>query len=257
MSPIRVLESNILHASEVIYWLDGSSAEELAQMARLPVALTIDLSARPGDLHWLNGIGQTAFWRRPIDSFVDGRASEAQKTRPAAAAFDLAGTVRCPDGRYNPRAFAIQTGDASGIGVPLYPTPLGTRFGSAGGFIGCVRFNGTAAPVPWALLTLSVDVLGQTYIFRAQSDGHGDFHLALQRLPPLPEGVTRYDAELHIRALPGASAATPLDPADLVAMDLGALEQADTFLSPLTFSVVPGEIRPLRSAERDHLAVQP
>jgi hypothetical protein len=186
-----------------------------------------------------------------------GVADEADRARPVAPVYGVSGTVSDPSGRYNPRSFDLSVGDGSGHAVVLYPSALGTVFGTAGGLQGCLRRAADDAPVPWALLELEVEVSPSSSIsFRAQSDGKGDFLLAAHRLPPLPESVSEYQAALRVRADLAAGPQEPLDPEGLVAVDVGELDESE-FEDEITFSVVPGEIRLLRSFGRNYLAVQP
>lgn len=255
---VRVLETNILHASDVIFWLDGTSAANSTDMLRIPEPLELQLTVRPNDLQVVHGAGKTAFLRRPTNEIIDGVASEADKQIPITPTYPIAGIVTDGAGRYIPRRFSIDAGNASGHALVIYPSPQGTRFGPAGGLLGTLRFDATEAVVPWALLTLEVTTaLAATLSFRCQANGSGDFLLPLHRLPPLPEGIDSYAANLSIAALASASADTPLDPADLVTMALGELDNDDTFSTPIDLTVVPGEIRLIRSSNRDHLAVQP
>lgn len=258
MKAVKVLETNILYASDVIYWLDGSSAAQEADMRRLSEAVVLQLDTRPADLQFLHTPGKTALWRRSAGKTVQGPPSEADKLRPAEAAYVIAGSVADSQRRYVPRRFEIQAGNAAGHSVVLYPTPFGTKLGRGGGLRGTLRFAGSNAPAVWALLTLIVNLgVGGNLICRAQADANGDFIIAMHRLPPLPEGVTEYAATLSIRALAAADAADAMDPDDLVAMTLGALNTDNSFAAELALSVVPGEIGLIRSFNRDHLAVQP
>lgn len=264
MTAVNVLETNVLHASDVIYWLDGSTAETPANMLRINMPLDVQLTTKPGDLKMVNGVGKTAFLRRPVTPIIDGVATPAQKARPVETPFAVAGTVSDPNGRFIPRAFSFTAGNAAGHPLVLYPSAAGVRFSPAGGLIGSLRFNGTGNAAAWALLTLTVTTaLGATLIFRGQADGRGDFMLPLNRLPPLPEGIDDYAATLAVSALTSAHANTPIDPAALLAAELGALGAEDDppadliFSNPIGLNVVPGEIRVIRSASRDHIAVQP
>ena len=258
MNRVNVLETNILHASDVIYWLDGSSAPDPNAMLRLPAALELQLTTRPGDLLVVNSVGKTAFLRRPQNPIVAGSASEADLQPSISPTFTIAGIVSDSSGRYIARRFSIAAGNGAGHGLVLYPSPLGSRFGPAGGVLGTLRFSTSGAPVPWAMLTLTVTTtLGATLIFRAQANGQGDFMLPLTRLPPLPEGITDYAATLTVSALASAVAASPVDPAELVAMALGDLAADAVFADPISLTLVPGEIRLLRSSSQNHLTVQP
>lgn len=262
MSAIKVLETNVLHASDILYWLDGSSAENPAQMQRVAHPLQLVLSDKPTDLQLRQAPGKTALWRKPVTPIIDGEASEADKTYVVGPGFTLAGSILDPTGKFNPRTFSITAGNSAvpipGQGLVLYPTPLGTRFGKAGGLIASLRYASDQSIVPWALLTVNVSVPGfGNQIYRAQADHRGDVLIALNRLPPLPEGVDHYGAQMSVRALLSADPTVPLNTDDLVAMDLESLSSAGSFSDPIGFDVVPGEIQSIRSASKDHLAVQP
>ncbi|NOV32383.1 carboxypeptidase regulatory-like domain-containing protein [Methylomonas sp. ZR1] len=257
MKAVKVLETNILYASDVIYWLDGSSAPQQADMRRLSDAVVLQLDTRPADLQFLHTPGKTALWRRSAGKTVQGAPSEADKLRPAEAAYTIAGSVADSQSRYIPRRFAVQAGNAAGHSLVLYPTPFGTKLGRGGGLRGTLRFTGSNAPAVWALLTLTVNLgVGGNLICRAQADANGDFIIAMHRLPPLPEGVTEYNATLSIAASAAASAALPVDPADLQPMLLGAIN-ANSFAAALALTLVPGDLSLIRSFNRDHFAVQP
>lgn len=257
MISVKVLETNVLHASDVLYWLDASSAEVENDMLRIERPLAVSFTTRPSDLQWLHSAGKTALWRRPTGAMVAGMASETNKIKPAAPAYTLAGEVSDPEGRFLPRTFSLTLGTAAGHALALYPSPLGARFGRGGGVLGTLRFSNTGKPVPWALLTLVVTTaLGDTLTFRAQSSGAGDFILPATRLPPLPEGVSAYAATLTVAALSDADAQTPIEPTAVTAMKLGDMASADVFADAINFNVVPGEIRSVRSKNKDYLAVQ-
>jgi len=258
VSRLKVLETNILHASDVIFWLDGTTAETPASMMRIAEPLALQLTTRPRDLQVIHGSGKTAFMRRPVNPIINGIATTADKQRPVLPTFAVAGIVSDPAGRYIPRRFSIDAGNGVGHGLVMYPTPLGTRISPAGGLIGTLRFYGSNAPVPWARLTLAVtNAVGVTLTFRCQAGDKGDFVLPVNRLPPLPEGIDNYSAQLSIEALESASADTPIDPADFIPMDLGELDQENQFSSPISLTIVPGELRLIRSSNRDHVTVQP
>lgn len=258
MTAVRVLETNILHASDVIYWLDGSSAADQSEMERLDHVLSVTLDTFPADMQLLHTPGKTALWRKLAGSVVPGVAAEAVKEKPAETPYSLSGTVSDVQRRFISRRFEIQAGGGLGQAIVLYPTPFGTRLGRGGALRGTLRFDGSETPVVWALLTLTVNLnLGATLVCRAQSDAHGDFIIALHRLPPLPQGTDRYSATLSIQALADARPEQPVDPTDLVAMNLGELTTNDSFAAAIDLSVVPGEIALIRSSNRHHLAVQP
>ena len=163
-----------------------------------------------------------------------------------------------PKGLYNPRIFSVTAGAADGHRIVLYPTPLGARLSKAGGLKGTLRWDGTETVVPWAILTLQVtNTLGAPMIFRAQSSDRGDFILPLKRLPPLPEGIDHYDAELTIAAPATDAVSDPMDPGDLSPTLLGSLESADTFTASINMEILFGEIRLLQTLSKRFLSVQP
>ena len=255
---MKVLETNVLHASDVIFWLDGTTGSDGSpgQMQRLDRELTVAFENLPADVSVLHKPGRTALWRRPTEAMVAGLATEAQRARPAAPTYSVAGTAREPSERYNPRTFSLTIGDGSGHTVVMYPTALGTRFGSAGGLQGTVRRAADHLPVPWALLQLVVTTsLTSSMTFRAQTDRKGDFLLAMRRLPPLPESVSDYQAQLSIRGNLSADPEQPLDPGALTSVHVGQ-PGAGGFAQDIQLNVVPGEIRLMRSFSRDYLAVQ-
>ncbi len=258
MRSVKILETNILHASDVIYWLDGSSGEQPDDMMRIHETLTLQLTTRPRDLQVVHGRGKTAFLRRPSNEIINGIASATDKQMPVTPTYPLAGIVSDDGGRFIPRQFSIAAGNGAGHALVVYPSPLGTRLGPTGGLVGTLRYAASNQPVPWALLTLVVtSALGGVYTLRCQATAHGDFILPLQRLPPLPEGIDHYAAELSVKAALTARADAPIDPDDLVAMSLGQLDTDDTFSDPIGLHIVPDAIRIIRSSNRDHLTVQP
>jgi hypothetical protein len=258
---LKILETSVLHASDILYWLDGTTAETIAEMQRVTEPLDFIINDKPNNVEIRQTPGKTIFWRRSATSIAPGEAGEAEKTFIDAGSFALAGTVYDKKKHYNPRTFSVTLGAStipiSGLGMVLYPTPQGTTFGKAGGLIATLRFAGDQRVAPWALLTAVVTIPGvgdQTY--HAQTDQHGDVLLPLHRIPPLPEGITEYSVALSVEALITASPDVPLNTSDLIPMDLESLTSAGSFSDPITFSLVPGEIQVIRSANKRYLAVQ-
>ncbi|AGA33804.1 hypothetical protein TVNIR_2148 [Thioalkalivibrio nitratireducens DSM 14787] len=253
-----MLETNVLHASNVVYFLDATTGTDANDRERVDAPLEIELSDRPPRLRWLQKPGRLALWLHPDEhaGMVQGRADEAHRTRPAGSPVRLAGRMRDPNGRYNPRSFDITVGTGGGHVLLVYPTPLGTRLPVGGALIGTVRRE-DGTPLPWALLDLAVIVSEAGLGFVAQTDAHGDFVLPLRRLPPLPESVEHYAAQLTIRAHPAADPRVPADPAATdVPFDIEAVDDSG-FHAHIALSITPGEVRLLRSFDKNHLAVQP
>lgn len=258
---LKVLETSVLHASDILYWLDGTTAETLPEMQRIVHQLHFEITSKPSNVHIRQTPGKTIFWRRSAATITPGEASYEDKSFLDAGSFNLAGTVYDKKGYYNPRTFAVPLGadvlPIAGQGMVLYPTPQGTQFGKAGGLIATLRFAGDERVVPWALLTAVVTIPGagnQTY--HAQTNQYGDVLLPLHRLPPLPEGITEYSVALGVEAMLTASPRTPINTSDLIPMDLESLSTADSFSNPILFSLVPSEIQVIRSANKRYLAVQ-
>jgi hypothetical protein len=254
---VRVLETNVLHASDVLYWLDGTSATIEAEMSRIPHSLHVRLTEKPHDLKVLNSIGRMALWRKPDEAMIEGRATQEQRTRPALPNFEVAGEVRDPTGRYNPAVFAANVGDGSGVSVVLYPSLIGTKAPPAGVAQGRLLFDGSGSPVVWGLLELEVTVaVAETIIFRAQADKNGDFIIALNRLLPLPESITEYAAVLRLTADSTADGDAAPDASSFAAMELESTTVAGDFQTELVLEIRPGVTTRINSFNKDHIAIQ-
>ncbi len=254
---VEVLETHLLHVADQIFWLDGASHSEPALMRRLQRPVLLDIQQAPADLQFLHKAGRSACWRRPAtDAIVAGSADQAQRSRPAMPPFHVSGQVRDSAGAYNPRRLSLSLGSGDGHAVVLYPSPAGVRWPRGGGLYGNLSLAASGAALPWALLELEVDLPGGgSLLFRAQADAHGDFSLPLNRLPPLPESISQYDAQLRCRAALAAQAGAVEDPEEFVAVELAALEEAG-FAQDIPVSLRPGELRRVNSFNSDHLAVQ-
>lgn len=292
MIPVRVGETLVLHAADLLRWRDGTSAADptdAAAMRLLDWPMRVAFDDPPPDLAWLHKPGRTALWRRPTRDVVHGLATDADRRRPAAAPIALAGVVTDASGAFLPRRFRLDIGTGEGHDLILYPSPQGTRFGSGGGLTGSLRFDLLAAHLPdpnaepapepflleakraaaWALVEVAVTVGdGDVRRFRAQTNAFGDFRLSLWRLPPLPAGTSAYTAELSVRAALGALAQSPLDPDGLTAMQLAVVPPpaepetaapipADAFAPVLSLSLVPGAVQRVPTAPPHRLALRP
>ena len=260
---VRVLETNVLHASDVIYWLDATSAELEADMNRINHPLAVSFSEKPRRIKVLNSVGKMALWESPTEghtpdeAMIDGYATEVQRTRPVLNNFNVVGEVQDPAGRYNPSAFSATLGSGNGVSVLLYPTVVATRRPPAGIAQGHLQFA-SGEGVAWGLIELEVTVaLNETITFRAQADGKGDFVMALSRLPPLPESVTEYAAVLRLSADAAASADSIPNPNSFAVMELESATVTDDFQTDFVFNIRPGEITRINSFNKDHLAIQP
>jgi hypothetical protein len=254
---VRVLETNLLHASDVIYWLDGSTASNVADMTRIGAPLQIAFSDKPRAVKFLHTAGKTAFWQTPTEPMVVGYATEAQRVRPAVPNFAVAGQVADARGRYNPQLFSVTLGAGNGQAVVLYPSPPAVKLVPAGIIQGRIVIEATQQPLSWGLLTLTVTVaLGETIIFRGQTDAKGDFVIALTRLPPLPLSVTNYAAVLRIDGDLSAIATKLIKLADLVAIELESTTDAGAFANEIPLAIIPGEIKRIKSLSKNYIAVR-
>ena len=64
MRSVNVLESTILHGSDHIFWLDGSSAESLSDMRRVNGQIRTEITEKPSDLHIREGARKDCLWRQ-------------------------------------------------------------------------------------------------------------------------------------------------------------------------------------------------
>jgi hypothetical protein len=254
---VRVMETNLLHASDVIYWLDGASANSPAAMSRIEIPLQVTFTEKPRVIRYLHSLGKTAFWQTPDQPMHAGVTTDAERERPAQAPFQVAGHVSDPRQLFNPAAFAITLGAGNGQGVVLYPSPLGVTASTGGVIQGRVLKAVDGEPLVWGLLTLEVSVgLNETITFTGQTDAKGDFRIALKRLPPLPLNTTDYNANLRISGDMAATKNLPANSNDFVALNVESATQAGNFSQQLTFKVRPGLQQRINSMDKLFIAVQ-
>lgn len=253
---VRVLETNVLHATDVIYWLDGSSANNSTEMQRVAKNLRIQFANKPADLSVLHSLGKTALWRRPTSAMVNGEANEAEKTRAPQTPFDLSGEL-WDDARYfNPTAFTVSVGSGSGQEVVVYPSPFGTQVSSAGAVYGRALVDASGNPVIWGILELVITLsASEDLSVRAQTDANGDFVIPLRRLPPLPESITEYAAQLSLTGNLANDAETAPDASTFSSLQMESLTSATSFSNSVSLDIVPGQRTRINSAGKNYLAV--
>jgi hypothetical protein len=254
---VRVLETNLLHASDAIFWLDASSAEDAEAMSRIQHPLEILFLEKPKAVKHLHSLGKTAFWKTPTEPMHEGVTTDNQRARPVQTPFVVSGRVNDPLKRFNPAAFEVNLGSGNGHSVMLYPTPFGVKTSSAGAVYGRVCWAADERPLIWGMLLLEITVgLGEIIRFRAQTDANGDFRLSLNRLPPLPLSATEFSATLTIEGDTAAEAATPLDVSSLVSLALESATAAGNFAEQMALEIQPGFNQRIQSADRLFIAVQ-
>jgi hypothetical protein len=254
---VRVMETNLLHASDVIYWLDGSSANSPAAMSRIEFPLQITFTEKPKAIQYLHSLGKSAFWQTPTQPMHLGSTTDAERTRPAQAPFDIAGHVYDPRQHFNPATFEVTLGSGNGQGVVLYPSPLGVKAGAGGVLQGRILKAIDGEPLIWGLLSLEVTVgLNETATFVGQTDAKGDFRIALKRLPPLPLNTTEYAASLSVSGDMAASANAPANVSDFVALTVESTTQAGNFSQEVALTVRPGQQQRINSMNKLFIAVQ-
>ena len=252
-----IAETLVLHASDFIEWLDASGPQALARRTLPARDLDVRITQGPSDLKLIHKTAGTALWRREPEELgllVDGEATPADLAPPDEALYPLAGEVRDRKGLFLPRHFAFDAGGRAGRRLRLFRSPLGTRFGRAGGLHGCTTLD-DGTPVPWVLLTLRVTPpLAEPLDFIAQSDGRGEFRLSLERLPSLTRDAPAqtYPATLTLRA-----AADGTDPDSLPAVQVrGTGSGGGAFKTELAVAIAPGRISTLASPGRDALVLR-
>lgn len=254
---VRVLETNILHASDVIYWLDASSANSVADMTRIAYPLDLIITQKPSAIKLFNSAGKTAFWSTPTQPMVEGVTTDIQRQRSVVDPFVIAGIVSDNTGRFNPAAFSLTLGSGNGGAVKLFPSPAAVRVSAGGAIQGHVAFANNNAPLVWGLLTLTVTLgLGESMAFQGQTDGKGDFVIALKRLPPLPLSVTEFNAVLTLEGLAGATASAPINIADVLPLQLESASVQNDFVTSIPLAIRPGEIKRITSFNKSFIAVQ-
>lgn len=238
---IRVKETLIRQASDVICWLDatGREGQSAPVLNNLLVELDQDLPVKglsllhkPGcSIIWRSQLSDNQQLQRSIDS---GRATEEQKQRPLEVSYLLKGTVSDPSGTFNPRVFQKNCGNNSYPQIALYRSPDGTRLSQHKALQGLLRYQKQAdeimaKPASWALVSLQVNLssTGDSFIFNAQADSQGYFRLPLTRLSltMLSMGFT---ASLTVKADKTQSGSVFPDPDQMTAMQI-ALADSNIF----------------------------
>lgn len=255
---MAVLETCLWHASDWIAWVDRSGDARPERQPLVDRLLMLRLSRAPRDLTLIHKPGRTLLWRSAPEGLrrtAPGSVDEVGRQRPEMPAYRLEGEVRDPAGHYLPRRFALDVGNAAGHAVPVYRSPLGVRYGHAGGLYGRAAFD-DGTPAAWAILELTVTPpLTGALAFVAQADGRGEFRLALDRVPALTRDapLSSYPATLRVKAsrLAAQDWVTSQTLVDPDALDTVAVKSLPEL------RIVPGRVVRLASADSEQLELQP
>lgn len=255
---VNVHETEIHHAMDALLWVDASSSENTAKKTRIEKIMHVQLDSQAKPMKKVNKAGAIVFWFNDAGAVEKGSTTDAQRIRPAAAPILLSGQIGDPSNHFQPRLFSLSVGSGEGHTIDLYPSPSYVRLNSAGGVIGNIAqtVDGNVKSVPWGIVELVVETApAQFMTFTGQADSKGDFRIALTRLPPLPESVDFYEAELSVKADLNTSDNSPIDPDSLPAVNAGR-EDAAPFVSAIELNISPGEIRHIKSSGLSYLALQ-
>lgn len=244
---MKVMESVILHASDAIYWVDGSGLTPAKPRLPLQQRLFLELDKPPSNLKLVEKLGVTLLWRNQ-GSVVAGKATAAQKKRKTETTYPIKGRITDPSRVFNPRSFELMAGNATGREILLYRSPFGTKTRKQGFLFGNLVYQDLMnKPASWALLELSVTVITQPQIkkqiFQAQADSNGDFVLSLGGLPFIKKDATNktYPATLTIKGAHSASDSKVFDPDKLEAFKIKA-NDSENFLTEFALELTPDSI---------------
>ncbi len=252
----QALETLVLPATGVITWLDAASATELSRMRRIDSAPVLSLDPHPAGLRWQSRAGQTVFWWAAEGVVLDGRADEAELALPLHPPLPVSGVVTDPAGRFNPRRFSTVLEASSVSTIALYPSLPAIRPARRGALYGELRHSISGAPLPWAMLILSVtDALAQTSSISLQAGPQGDFVLPLPQLPAFFE-QTEVPARLSVLADSSATPESMPDPDAFSQFAIASPELPGVFANSIDLTLQPGAFVPVRSSGHEHLAIQ-
>lgn len=243
-----ILETLGNQSCDWIEWLDASGVQGGAPRPLSPQQMSIKLNKLHPRLKLVHKPSASALWFHVPEEAGNPLGSSAgnlQKYSPVTLPVELKGELRDPAGDILPRLFTLSAGNRKGLKVGLFRSPKGTRFGQGGGLYGTLcREDGQA--VPWGVLRLSVTPpLSPALKFLAQADAHGEFRLALDRLPALPRDAhfPTYPATLDVLADLQASAEQSVDPDGLSSVQLcTGTDGGRQFGATLAFALVPGAV---------------
>lgn len=259
-----IAETLIIHGGDLVEWCASSGFAGKQPRRISPGRLAIHLTKAPGELCMLHKHNGTLLWHKNSTSpsrVIPGMASEEDMAPKPMGAHEIEGIVTDISGHYLPRTFAFTLGNTSEHQIALYHSPLGARFGKAGGIYGRIGFaNGAVAA--WALVYLTVTPpLGAPLKFVAQTDRHGEFQLPLERLPALGKDApsSTYAAKLEVKASPSSNPDSPLDPEKLLPVKVAKGKNSNgesQFDSQFGLAIAPGTVSRIASPEHPMIVLE-
>jgi hypothetical protein len=259
-----IIETIILHCGDLIEWRESSGFVGKPPRRIAPAALNIDFSKAPQPLRIYHKANGTLLWHKNSagpSKAVAGIATEEDLKAHPTNTYPVEGSVSDPTGHYLPRTFAFTLGNGSEHQIALYHSPLGARFGKAGGIYGRVVFEDDAVAA-WALIQLTVTPsLGLPLKFVAQTDRHGEFRLPLDRLPALTKDAPSptYAAKLEIKASTSANPESPLDPDALSPINVAKGKTGagkSQFANAFNLAIAPGMVAEIASPKHEVIVLK-
>lgn len=259
-----IAETLLVHSGDLIEWCESSGFVGKQPRRIAPARLTIRFTKAPKALRIFHKHNGTLLWHKKSSSpsrVVPGMATREDMAPEPMSTHDIEGIVTDISGHYLPRAFTFTLGNTGEHQIALYHSPLGARFGKAGGIRGQIGFeNGAAAA--WALVYLTVTPpLGATLKFVAQTDRHGEFQLPLERLPALGKDApsSTYAAILEVKASPSSNPESPLDPEKLLPASIATGKTGNgesQFATQLELAIAPGTVSSITSPEHPMIVLE-
>jgi len=260
MADARFLETPVRHATGYVGFFDGTGFSADGHRPRVNGELAVRLEQAPRDLELLykaSGIGLLSRNPEGMTTVLPGRARGSSLAPPDDDGYQLRGVIFDRNGRFNPRAFSLDTGTDEAHWLRVYRSPLGTRRPHAGWLVARLQFTG-GEPASWAVATCTVSPpFCAPLVFAAQADINGDLLLPLNRVPAPDknESDSRYPATLSIKADPGSSGRAFADPETFTDCSIATPSSGD-FVASISLQVEPGSDTRISSKDSESLQLQ-
>ncbi len=250
---IKVLESQVSHVYDVLYYKDGSTrhmGEERSSVITQSINVKLLTANKELKLIPKSSSGTLIFTKKTNTQTITGIPDEGQKKRPVIVTSDITIELTQEDSQFHPRLANLTLGDMTAKKIIwLYPG-LKHSHGQQQAIYGQAVFS-DGTPASWSLLELEVEYKPQkTITLYAQADHNGDFDMPLKGLPLRPQNINHYPAKLLIKSQSEAQiqAANQIqdlaDPDTFLNKEVGSHidNQIVTYDDKLTINLIP-EIR--------------